>query len=160
MLLRAMTSHNVLGNVTHIYIPFEAARDNLVVHPVLKNIRLENGAVITRDGRLNNGLDLAGDAQYVNLGSFRDQCLGNLERCPHGVTLTFHTFPRDLEEGFDSYLLSGEAYDIVYSDGELEVIFKTEDKQWIVSCGQVCIKQQPKYSMTSHCYFRFSASGR
>ena len=27
--------------------------------------------------------------QYIDLGSYRDQCMGNLEMCPDGYTLAF-----------------------------------------------------------------------
>ena len=55
-------------------------------------------------GRIDNAVRLNGGAQYIDLGNQMDKCLGNLEFCYHGLTISFWVKFSDFN--FNMYILS------------------------------------------------------
>lgn len=100
-----------------------------------------NGAILkpARDG---NGAELGGSGQYLTLGEFPDRCIGNLEHCTHGITMTLHVFPRQLPRDADTYIVSSQPYDVYYEGGTGSVVaeFRTAGRQWLLRSDQVASK--------------------
>ena len=124
------------NNITHLYIPLEDSQGKFVIHPTLKDIALELGASL-KPARLGNGADFDGTGQYMTLGEFPNQCIGQLEHCKHGITVKIDVNPRRFLAGRDTYIMSTQSYDIYYRDGRLVADFRTPTKQWTVSSDKV-----------------------
>ena len=73
-----------------------------LVHPSLP-ITL-HGTPTLVPGRIDNAVRLNGGAQYIDLGNQMDKCLGNLEFCYHGLTISFWVKFSDFT--FNMYILS------------------------------------------------------
>ena len=67
----------------------------------------------------------AGTGEYVDLGSHPNECMGNLEKCEHGLTVTFYVKPNRLID--DGYFLSTGMYSLYQKDD------KTHAKYVVIS---------------------------
>ena len=107
----------------------ETATGNVIFHPRYR-ITLERGAQLV-PGRVGNAVSLSGRGQYVDFGRHADKCLGNLDLCNHGITLTMQLKPKDLKE--KSYFLTSPTYSLYYEDSLLKSKFMSGGKEWNVS---------------------------
>ena len=90
-------------------------------------VLLVNGASLV-PGRVGQALQLTGQGQYVDLGTHYDSCLGNLDRCPHGFTMSMWLRPRSLAENV--YFLAAPSYSLYYEDGELKAEVRAQGRSW------------------------------
>ena len=84
------------------------------------NIYLHNGAKVTSEGRIGNGLVLAGREEYVTFGDQSQVCMGNLQHCPKGLTISMHLKPQSLEH--KATILSAAPYHIYTDNGKVGVV--------------------------------------
>ena len=101
-----------------------------VIHEKFQNVILHNGASLV-EGHTKNAVALNGQNQYVDLGSHYGRCLGNIDYCRHGMTVSLWVNPRELKD--EDYLLSSPTYNIYYQDGSIISEFRGSNKTWIVS---------------------------
>jgi len=118
----------------------------VVVHPTLR-IVLHNGASLAT-ARIGKGIDLNGYRQYADLGRQRDNCMGNLERCPHGLTISFDVNPRVLSN--NQHFISSGPYAIFYRNGRLHAEFRTPTKTWTTSASGIDRNQWQHVEVTWH----------
>ncbi|GFN82964.1 neurexin-2-alpha [Plakobranchus ocellatus] len=91
------------------------------------DVQLMNGAAIVR-GRLGGAVYMDGRRQYVNLGRHYDKCLGNIDLCRHGMTLSVHLRPGDLRR--DQTFLAAPTFRLYYESGMLKAEFMGENRTW------------------------------
>ncbi|XP_025090814.1 uncharacterized protein LOC112562040 isoform X3 [Pomacea canaliculata] len=89
-----------------------------------------NGASLV-SGHVGQAVALDGRGQYVDLGSHIDSCLGNLDLCPHGFTMSVWLKPGELRE--NTHYIAGPAYSLFYEDGELKAEFSAKGRAWNVA---------------------------
>lgn len=75
-----------------------------------------NGAALT-PGKIGNGVNLGGNGEYVAFGDQRGSCMGNLELCHRGLTISMYLNPRTLPD--NGYILSSGPYSIYSKDGKV-----------------------------------------
>ena len=81
-------------------------------------------------GKLDNAIRLDGRRDYIDLGDQSETCLGDLERCIYGLSLsTFINF-QDLRD--NTYIMSSgnKGFDLYYKDGMLVAEFRRGNKMW------------------------------
>lgn len=93
-------------------------------------VLLVNGASLV-SGHVGQAVALDGRGQYVDLGSHIDSCLGNLDLCPHGFTMSVWLKPGELRE--NTHYIAGPAYSLFYEDGELKAEFNAKGRAWNVA---------------------------
>lgn len=93
-------------------------------------VLLVNGARLV-PGRVGQALQLNGRGQYLDLGPHLDSCLGNLDKCPHGFTLSVWLKPNKLADNM--HFLAAPSYALFYEDGELKAEFNSAGRSWLVS---------------------------
>ena len=120
------------GPIIHYWIPFERQAGTRVLHDDL-NITLHNGAVLI-PGHIQNGVNMNGNRQYVELGDHQQSCMGNIEYCRHGLTIMMFIKPRDVSQ--DRYYLSSASYSLYTEGGVLKSDFMTPSKTWTVSTDE------------------------
>ena len=59
---------------------------------------LKNGALLTTSSNYKY-VELDGVNDYIDLGNNSNNCLGNVELCPVGLTLSMWVFPTKLQDG-------------------------------------------------------------
>lgn len=111
----------------------ETASGGVVNHPRL-TITLANGASLT-NGRIGQGVSLEGYGQYLDLGNNGDKCMGNLDKCRNGLTISLWIKARKLEDG--TYFLSSPSNTLSYEYGQLVSRFFMNGKMWEVSSPNV-----------------------
>ena len=105
---------------------FDRARGGRVPHDRY-DVRLMGGARIS--GRDQGGaVYVNGQGQYVDLGRHFDKCLGNIDLCQHGMTLSLDLRPRDLRVN-QTYLAS-PTYTLYYENGMLKAKFLGKEVAW------------------------------
>lgn len=120
-------------NIQHETISLETASGGVVNHPRL-TITLANGASLT-NGRIGQGVSLEGYGQYLDLGNNGDKCMGNLDKCRNGLTISLWIKARKLEDG--TYFLSSPSNTLSYEYGQLVSRFFMNGKMWEVSSPNV-----------------------
>ena len=103
--------------------------NNEVVHPDLSIPVFGNPVVVP--GKVNGGIRLDGSGQYIDAGADTNTCLGNLEKCKHGVTGSMFLNFRNLQDGM-YYLSNGGGIKMYYKNGRLYVAADLADKLWEV----------------------------
>ena len=61
-------------------------------------------------GKVGNGAQLEGTGEYLTFGEQLNNCMGDLEKCPHGMTIIFYLNANELEE--NGYFLAGGPYSV------------------------------------------------
>jgi len=102
-------------NVTHLVFPLEQQRGNQVIQPGY-SITLHNGATLV-PGKVGRGALLEGTGEYLSFGDQYDSCMGNLEKCTHGMTVSFLLKPRQILN--NAFYLSGGPYSVYSKDGKV-----------------------------------------
>jgi hypothetical protein len=122
----------------------DTQRGNTIVHPNF-NINLYGGATVT-SGKIGNAVRFTGNGEYLTLGDQRDLCLGNLEKCEHGLTVSFLMNPqRFIENG---YFLSSGPYSVYYKNGKVRSKFSTPDKTWEVATDEIELNKWQKIELS------------
>nr|KAG5710229.1 hypothetical protein BaRGS_006748 [Batillaria attramentaria] len=93
-------------------------------------VLLVNGARLV-PGRQGQAVVLNGRGQYVDLGAHGDSCLGNLDLCDHGFTMSVWIKPMQLRDNI--HFISAPSYALFYEDGQLKAEFNTPTRSWSVS---------------------------
>ena len=132
--------------VPHVNIPFEYIQGNKIMHPKL-NIYLNNGASLV-SAKYGKALNLDGRGQYADMDDQSGTCMGNLERCNHGLMTSFYVYPRELRD--NTYLLSSGPYSIFQRNGKTVVEFKTRTKTWTVASDAVKKNQWQHVEVSWH----------
>ena len=120
-------------DVTHLMMPFEESDGDHVPNPDVE-IRLHNEARLV-EGIVGNGVELHGRGEYVTLGDQQKTCLGDLDSCENGLTMSFYLKPKRLLQ--DGYFVSGGPMSIYYKNGRMYAKFSTSTRTWVVSTDQV-----------------------
>lgn len=107
----------------------DSAQGDRLNHPNFI-VLLVNGARLG-PGRVGQALILNGRGQYLDLGPHLDSCLGNLDKCPHGFTLSVWLKPNTLSDNV--HFISAPSYAVFYEDGELKAEFNSAGKSYMVS---------------------------
>ncbi|KAL8566603.1 hypothetical protein ACOMHN_054825 [Nucella lapillus] len=107
----------------------ERFRGDQVLDPK-HTLTLKNGASLEQ-GRDGNALYLNGRGQYLDMGYQMDSCLGNLDLCPHGFTLSVWLRPNALVENM--HFIAAPSYFLFYEDRHLSAEFNSRGKSWTVS---------------------------
>ena len=81
-------------------------------------------------GRIGNAIKLNGGLQYIDFGDQTDKCLGNLEKCSHGLTISF--WAKFNRYTYDMYILSTGLNGIrmYYIDGYIYLTIDKNGKSW------------------------------
>ena len=111
----------------------DRAEGRRVEHPKFRDVLLHNGASISR-GRTNDAAKLAGNNQYVDLGAHFDKCLGNIDYCNHGQTVSMWIYPFELKNG--DYIFAAPTYSVFYEDGMVNVEYEGKKRSWRVSTSR------------------------
>ena len=123
------------------------AQGDLVRNPNLYNVLLVNGARLV-PGRIGNALELQGRGQYLDLDSQIERCLGNLDRCRHGFTLSVWLKPHTLTENMP--FISAPSYSLFYEQGQLQAEFNSKGRQWRVSSPRFRTGAWQRVTLTWH----------
>ena len=59
---------------------------------------LQNGALLNTSSN-NKYIELDGEDDYIDLGDNSNNCLGHVELCPSGLTLSMWVFPTKVDSG-------------------------------------------------------------
>lgn len=132
------------GEVDHTFIPFEVQRGSKCLHPEL-DISLYGGAGIGK-GNIGNAAWLSGNGQYLTLGDQSKTCMGNLDKCEHGMTMQFYMNPREFIE--DGYFISSGPYQVYYKNGRVHFKYSTSTRTWEVSTNQIDLNQWQKMDVS------------
>ena len=108
----------IVGVVEHITFPLEVEKGNTVVHPNYPTI-LHNGAHLVK-AKVGNGASMDGAGEYLTFGDQREICMGNIDRCRHGLMISFYVHPRSLVN--NGYLLSSGPYHVYSKDGKVSPV--------------------------------------
>ena len=102
-----------------------------LVHPSLP-ITLHGNPVLV-PGRVGNAVNLNGGMQYIDLGQNMDTCLGNLEKCKHGITISF--WVKFNEFNYNMFLLSTgiNGIKMYYLGGFIYLKIDSMGKSWRAS---------------------------
>ncbi|XP_076459006.1 uncharacterized protein LOC143292527 isoform X2 [Babylonia areolata] len=130
----------------HEVFSMESAQADRLSHPRFI-VLLVNGASLG-PGRVGQALQLNGQGQYLDLGSHLDSCLGNLDRCLHGLTLSVWLHPNDLQDNV--HFLSAPFYSLFYEDGELKAEFYSAGKEWTVGTPRFRSGEWQRVTLTWH----------
>ena len=106
----------------------ETATNDVIDHPHFR-VTLERGAELV-PGKIGNAVLLRGRGQYVDIGEHMEECLGNIEKCKNGITISMWINARRLRD--NSYFLSSPSYSLYYKDRELKSNFASAGKSWKV----------------------------
>ena len=104
----------------------DAAHGNRLSHEHLY-LLLKHGARIG-PGYVHQALYLDGQGQYLDIGSHLNSCLGNMDLCTHGFTLSIWLKPEQLVD--DAYFISAPSYSLFYKNRRLSAVFKAEGQSW------------------------------
>lgn len=123
----------ILGRPSGYVIHMDAISNGgtTLVHPSLQ-IRLHGNPSLV-PGRIENGVRLNGNAQYIDLGNQMDKCLGNLELCYHGLTISFWVKFSDFN--YNMYILSTgvNGIRVYHFGGYMYITMDSKGKSWRVS---------------------------
>ncbi|XP_056012893.1 uncharacterized protein LOC125678424 isoform X7 [Ostrea edulis] len=119
-------------------IDMEARRGNDLVHQDLP-LRLHGGPQLVQ-GVIGYALHLDGNNQYLDVGIHDNECLGNLQKCSNGITvsswLNFKDYTKNMyilstgNNGIRMYQKAGETIAVVHQNGkEWEVAIPNLEKQ-------------------------------
>ncbi len=134
----------LIGNVTHIVVPMEAAQGTRMSHPSL-DIRLYDNPRIQK-GKIGNGILFSGSGQYMTLGDNTRRCMGNLDLCEHGLTVSMYVKPKRWIE--NSYIMSSGPYSLYYKNGRLHAKFSSSTKTWETAIQDVELDTWQKVEMS------------
>ena len=104
------------------------------VFPFKYNVMLVNGAVL-KTGHTDNAVYLNGRDQYVDLDKHMDRCLGNIDLCLHGQTVSLWINPEELKNG--DYFLATPTYTLFYGDGNINAEYRGKTKTWYASSSRL-----------------------
>jgi hypothetical protein len=124
----------------------DSSSGDRVNHPKFILI-LVNGARLV-PGRLGQALELQGRGQYLDMGTHTDSCLGNLDHCKHGFTLSVWLKPRALTE--NTHFLAAPNYALFYEDGQLKAEFSTNQRTWQVSTSRFRVGDWQRVTLAWH----------
>ncbi|XP_062614011.1 uncharacterized protein LOC134275752 isoform X2 [Saccostrea cucullata] len=119
-------------------IDMEAKRGDDLVHQDLP-LRLYGDPQLVQ-GVIGYALHLDGNNQYLDVGSHQDECLGNLQKCSNGITVSAWMNFKDYTDnmyilstgnnGIRVYQKGGETFAVVHQNGkEWEVAIPNLEKQ-------------------------------
>lgn len=124
----------------------DSADGNRVTHTKYI-VLLINGARIV-PGRFSNAVLLNGQGQYIDLGTHFNRCLGNLDLCTHGLTLSIWINPQQLQNG--QTFLSTPTYKLFYNDGNLQSQFHGPAKTWTTSTSRLLREEWQRVTLAWH----------
>ncbi|KAL8587816.1 hypothetical protein ACOMHN_021034 [Nucella lapillus] len=130
----------------HEAFSMDSAQADRLTHPHYI-LLLVNGASLG-PGRVGQALRLNGRGQYLDLGSHLDSCLGNLDQCPHGFTMSVWLQPNTLRENV--HFVAGPYYSLFYEDGQLKGEFNSAGKLWSVSTPRFRAGEWQRVTLTWH----------
>ena len=108
------------GRPDSIVVHFEESPDQTrILHPTL-DIRLIGRPRLV-SGRVGNALQLGGRGQYADLGQLSGTCMGNLARCPQGVTVSAWMKFRSFENNMVFLSTGANGLLLLYRDGYMQV---------------------------------------
>lgn len=111
---------SLTGRPEYILVPFEESLDQTqVLHETL-NIRLI-GRPLLVPGKVGNALELKGRGQYADLGTLADTCMGNLGKCPQGITISAWMKFRSFENNMVFLSTGRRGILMLYKDGYILV---------------------------------------
>ena len=118
------------GHPEHFLIRMDSIVNNHVTHESLIVPCYGDPNVVW--GKIQNGVHLNGENQYIDIGNYDKFCLGNLKYCYHGYTgsqwIKFDEFVED-----DYYISTGDdGINVYYRNGKLHVTFDEGGKIWEV----------------------------
>ena len=106
----------------------EGLHENIVIHPDY-TIHLTGNPQLVQ-GKIGKALQFSQQGQYASLGEHREDCLGNLDYCHHGVLLSSWVKFGDMVEDMQ-YMSTGQnGIKMWYEDGKVVCSFGTSTKQW------------------------------
>lgn len=77
---------------------------------------LHNGASLV-PAKVGKGVQLEGNGEYLNFGDQSGSCFGNLEKCKHGMTMSFLLKPERILD--DAYYVSSGPYSVYSKNGKV-----------------------------------------
>ncbi|XP_014668355.1 PREDICTED: uncharacterized protein LOC106809700 [Priapulus caudatus] len=84
-------------------------------------------------GKINNGLSLTGNGQYVDLGDTSQTCLSNIDVCHHGLTISTWIYFAQIPTETMHYMSSGEnGFSLFCENRMLYAKFSTARQTWTV----------------------------
>ena len=81
-------------------------------------------------GIIDNALQLDGSNQYVDLGDLRNECLGNLDLCPNGITFSSWINFQNFDENMYIFSSSYNGIRMFYKDGNINTVVQHNGKEW------------------------------
>ncbi|GFR98028.1 LOW QUALITY PROTEIN: neurexin-2-alpha, partial [Elysia marginata] len=90
-------------------------------------VQLMGGASLV-GGRFQGAVAMNGAGQYVDLGKHSDKCLGNVDLCQHGITLSMYLRPRDLR--MDQTFFAAPTHRLFYENQMLKAEVQGVDRTW------------------------------
>ena len=89
-----------------------------------------NGNPMLIPGRVGYAVNLNGSNQYINLGSHLNTCLGNLEKCTHGILLSSWMKFGPYRNNMYYYSTGKGGVSMYQRDGYMYVNFLSGSKKW------------------------------
>ena len=121
--------------------------NNRLSHPTL-NIPVYGGP-INMPGVVNNSVQMDGNNQYIDIGQYYDECIGNLAFCQHGITgsmwLNFHDMQNNMY-----YYSTGDSCAIFHKNGNIHVVMKQPGKEWEVIVPDISQHEWHFFEYTWH----------
>ena len=81
-------------------------------------------------GIIDNALHLDGSNQYVDLGDLRNECLGNLDLCPNGITFSSWINFQNFDENMYIFSSGYNGIRMFYKDGNINTVVQHNGKEW------------------------------
>lgn len=88
-------------------------------------------------GKIGNALKLNGEQQYVDFGEQSSACLGNLDKCPHGVTLSMWMKPADFRNNRYFFSNGHNGITIQNRGNLLKITAQTNTEEWETNTDKI-----------------------
>ncbi|KAL3854429.1 hypothetical protein ACJMK2_013699, partial [Sinanodonta woodiana] len=126
------------GRPLHYIIGMDKIRGSQLEHPSL-TIEVF-GNPVSVPGKIGKAITFNGPDQYINLGDHHDKCLGNLKKCPHGITISVWI---KFNTENNMYILSTgqDGIRVFYRNGYIYVTLETMEKSWRASAQSPRIRE-------------------
>lgn len=124
----------------------DSARGDRIDHNKY-NVQLVNGARLG-PGHLGQAAVLSGRGQYIDLGPHFNSCMGNLDLCLHGLTVSLWLKPTSLRDNM--HFLTTPTYSLFYEDNELHAVFEGRNRTWTVSTPNFHTGTWQRVTLTWH----------
>ncbi|XP_060080041.1 uncharacterized protein LOC132559439 isoform X2 [Ylistrum balloti] len=123
------------GKPTSYLIDFQDMRRGKLLHSELYLPTV--GSPVQVPGVVGRALKLSGLGQYLDIGQHQDSCLGNLEKCPNGITIgAWMNFQAFFENMF--IMSTGKnGLRMFHKDRKIYVTVDQDGKHWEVSFPRV-----------------------